>query len=63
LGGNLCRLGIREKNIQAIQRRANVSTTSSYYIKPTADDVKNAMETLEQHILSADEAPQNASGH
>lgn len=43
--------------IQRILRHANVSTTASCYIKSVADDVKNAMEKLEQHIPSAIEAP------
>ena len=43
--------------IQRILRHANVSTTASYYIKSAADDVKNAMEKLEQHIPSVSEAP------
>ena len=36
--------------IQRILRHANVSTTASYYIKSAADDVRNAMATLENHI-------------
>ena len=33
LGGNLYALGVPEKVIQQILRHANVSTTSTYYIK------------------------------
>ena len=43
--------------IQRILRHANVSTTATYYIKSAADDVRNAMAKLEQHIPSAIEAP------
>jgi len=57
LGSNLYRLGVPEIVIQRILRHANVSTTASYYIKSAADDVKNAMEKLEQHIPSVSEAP------
>jgi integrase len=57
LGSNLYRLGVPEIVIQRILRHANVSTTATYYIKSAADDVKNAMEKLEQHIPSVSEAP------
>jgi len=57
LGSNLYRLGVPEIVIQRILRHANVSTTASYYTKSAADDVKNAMEKLEQHIPSVREAP------
>ena len=43
LGTNLYRLGIPEKTIQAILRQANVSTTTSYYIKTAAADAQEAM--------------------
>jgi len=36
--------------IQRILRHANVSTTATYYIKTAADDVRHAMEKLENHI-------------
>jgi hypothetical protein len=36
--------------IQRILRHANVSTTARYYIKTAADDVKHAMERLENNI-------------
>jgi hypothetical protein len=57
LGSNLYRLGVPEIVIQRILRHTNVSTTASYYIKSAADDVRNAMEKLEQHIPSVSEAP------
>jgi integrase len=50
LGSNLYRLGIPDKVIQQILRHANVSTTSTYYIKAVADDVRKAMETLENNV-------------
>jgi integrase len=53
LGSNLYRLGVPEKVIQRILRHANVSTTSTYYIKTAADDVRKAMTTLENHITEA----------
>ena len=53
LGSNLYRLGVPEMVIQRILRHANVSTTATYYIKTAADDVRNAMATLENHIEEA----------
>ncbi len=50
LGSNLYRLGIPDMVIQRILRHANVSTTTTYYIKTAADDVKHAMERLENNI-------------
>lgn len=50
LGSNLYRLGVHELVIQRILRHANVSTTASYYIKSAADDVRMAMEKLENEI-------------
>ena len=47
LGTNLYRLGIPEKTIQAILRHANVSTTTTYYIKTAAADTQAAMNKLE----------------
>ncbi len=53
LGSNLYRLGVPDMVIQRILRHANVSTTATYYIKTAADDVKQAMEKLENHIPEA----------
>jgi integrase len=53
LGSNLYRLGVPEMVIQRILRHANVSTTATYYIKTAADDVKHAMEKLENNIPTA----------
>jgi len=39
-------LGIPEKTIQVILRHANVSTTSSYYIKTAPADAVAAMQKL-----------------
>ena len=36
--------------IQCILRHANVSTTSTYYIKTAADDVRDAMSKLENNV-------------
>jgi len=54
LGGNLYRLGIAEMVIQRILRHANVSTTTVYYIKTAADDVRSAMARLESSISKID---------
>jgi integrase len=54
LGSNLYRLGVPEKVIQRILRHANVSTTSTYYIKTAADDVRKAMTELEKQIPDFD---------
>jgi len=51
LGTNLYRLGVSEKTIQAILRHANVSTTSTYYIKTAAADAQAAMAKLETEIM------------
>jgi hypothetical protein len=53
LGSNLYRLGVPDLVIQRILRHANVSTTATYYIKTAADDVKHAMEKLENSIRQA----------
>ncbi len=50
LGSNLYRLGVPEMVIQRILRHANVSTTSTYYIKTAAADVRNAMTKLENLV-------------
>jgi hypothetical protein len=53
LGSNLYRLGVADMVIQRILRHANVSTTATYYIKTAADDVKHAMQKLENNIPQA----------
>jgi integrase len=53
LGSNLYRLGVTDIVIQRILRHANVSTTSSYYIKSAADDMKTAMAKLETQLPDA----------
>jgi len=50
LGSNLYRLGVPDVLIQRILRHANVSTTTGYYIKTAADDVREAMTKLERNI-------------
>lgn len=50
LGSNLYRLGVPDMVIQRILRHANVSTTTSYYIKTVADDVREAMNKFENSI-------------
>lgn len=50
LGSNLYRLGVPDVVIQRILRHANVSTTTGYYIKTVADDVRGAMTKLENSI-------------
>jgi len=48
---------------QRILRHPNVSTTATYYIKTAADDVKHAMEKLENHIRQAALAVRDSTGH
>ena len=43
LGSNLYRLGVPPLVIQRILRHSNVSTTQSYYILPSGDDVRKGM--------------------
>ncbi|MGB8887400.1 MAG: hypothetical protein WCC87_11795 [Candidatus Korobacteraceae bacterium] len=50
-------LGVPEKVIQQILRHANVSTTSTYYIKTVPTQVTDAMEKL-HHAL-----PDSLSGN
>ena len=50
LGSNLYRLGVTDKVIQRILRHANVSTTTTYYVKTAAEDVRKAMAKLEDSI-------------
>jgi hypothetical protein len=44
--------------IQRILRHANVSTTATYYIKTAADDVRNAMSKLEDHMEKSEHIQQ-----
>jgi integrase len=48
LGSNLYALGVPEKVIQGILRHANVSTTTTYYIKTTDTQAAKAMAKLEK---------------
>ena len=57
LGSNLYALGVPEKVIQQILRHANVSTTSTYYIKTVPTQVTDAMEKLQQAL------PETLSGN
>ena len=50
LGSNLYRLGVPDVVIQRILRHANVSTTTGCYIKTPAEDVRDAMNKLENSI-------------
>jgi integrase len=50
LGSNLYRLRVPDLVIQRILRHANVSTTTGYYIKTIADDVRDAMSKFENSI-------------
>jgi integrase len=60
LGSNLYRLGVSDKVIQAILRHANVSTTTTYYIKTDADDVRDAMAKFEDSITEANQSTADA---
>jgi integrase len=54
LGSNLYRLGVPDMVIQRILRHANVSTTTGYYIKTAAADVRDAMDKFENNIPKID---------
>jgi integrase len=54
LGSNLYRLGVPDIVIQRILRHSNVATTTTYYIKTVADDVRDAMSKLEREIPLTD---------
>ena len=41
--------------IERILRHANVSTTATYYIKTAAEDVKHAMEKLQDQLANSSE--------
>jgi len=62
LGSNMYRLGVPEKVIQRILRHANVTTTTTYYIKTAADDVREAMTMLENRISEAAQPNQDTHG-
>jgi integrase len=62
LGSNLYRLGVPDMVIQRILRHANVSTTSTYYIKTAAADVRSAMTKLENHISQAHPIQSDTNG-
>ena len=62
LGSNLYRLGVPEMVIQRILRHANVSTTSTDYIKTAASDVRSAMTMLENHIVADNGKPKRDTG-
>ena len=61
--GNLYRLGVPEKTIQAILRHANVSTTNTFYIKSAADDTRLAVAKLEKLVIGNAEAANLQSGN
>ena len=44
------RLGVPELTIQKILRHANVGTTTAYYVKTSSEDVRGAMEKLEENV-------------
>lgn len=50
LGSNLYALGVPEKVIQDILRHANVSTTSTYYVKTVPAQVSDAMGKLQEAL-------------
>lgn len=50
LASNLYRLGVPDMVIQRILRHANVSTTATYYIKTAAQDVRSAMDKLQERV-------------
>ncbi|HYK35471.1 tyrosine-type recombinase/integrase, partial [Alloacidobacterium sp.] len=50
LGSNLYALGVPDKTIQVILRHANVSTTTTYYIKTAPADAVAAMIKLETAV-------------
>jgi len=54
LGSNLYALGIPEKVIQEVLRHANVSTTVTYYVKPTSNAARDAMAKLEGAVSLMD---------
>lgn len=62
LGSNLYHLGVPDMVIQRILRHANVSTTTTYYIKTAASDVKHAMEKLENNIPQAPQIVRDTYG-
>jgi len=62
LGSNLYRLGVPEMVIQRILRHANVSTTATYYIKTAAEDVREAMTTLEKRFAEPAELQSDTEG-
>jgi integrase len=49
LASNLNRLGVDDSIIQRMLRHSNINVTQSYYIKTTSDDVRGAMDKLEQN--------------
>ena len=44
------------------QRHANVSTTAAYYIKPAADDLRDAMAKLEKRIAGPTQTQTDTTG-
>jgi integrase len=52
LGSNLYRLGVSDMIVQRILRHDNVATTTTYYIKTTSPDVRDAMEKLQNAVGS-----------
>ncbi len=62
LGSNLYRLGVPDMVIQRILRHANVSTTATYYIKTASEDVRRAMDKLENHISESRQSEMATAG-
>jgi len=52
LASNLNRLGIDDSVIQRMLRHSNVNITQTFYIKSTGDDVRVAMEKIEQDYVA-----------
>ena len=50
LGSNLYAMGVQDMVIKSILRHANVTTTTSYYIKTNSADVRTAMKKFEDSI-------------
>jgi len=52
LATNLHRLGVKDKDIQAILRHSNLSTTMNIYVKSVSVDAAAAMDTLNSHYAT-----------
>ena len=57
LASNLYSLGVKPKVIQAILRHADIGTTLAYYVETPDDEAREALEKIDEWVLSIEDEP------